>query len=30
MIDLEAQDKAAWGALLAAAGPIVETFEFRH
>ena len=30
VVDIEAQDEAAWHALLVAAGPIVETFEFRH
>ena len=30
VIDIEAQDTAPWADLLAAAGPIVETFEFRH
>ena len=30
VIDIEAQDTAAWESLLTAAVPIVETFEFRH
>jgi hypothetical protein len=30
MIDIEAQDKATWDALLPAAMPIVESYRFRH
>lgn len=30
MIDIEAQDKATWDALVPAAMPIVESFRFSH
>jgi len=30
LIDIEARDKAARDCLLPGAGPIVDSFEFRH